>query len=68
MASNCCKKIISIIKKSYIKNSGYLYCLNCLHSFRAKNKVESHKKVCENIDFCDVIMPSEDTKILELKT
>ena len=30
-----------------------------------KNKLESHKKVCENKDFCNVIMPSEDTKILE---
>ena len=24
------------------------YCLNCLHSFRTDNKLESHKKVCEN--------------------
>ena len=39
--------------------------MNCLHSFRTKNKLESHKKVCENKDFCNVIMPSEDTKILE---
>ena len=30
-----------------------------------KNKLESHKKVCENKNFCNVIMPSEDTKILE---
>ena len=29
-------------------------------------KLESHRKVCENKDFCNVIMPSEDTKILEL--
>ena len=25
-----------------------------------------HKNVCENKDFCNVIMASEDTKILEL--
>ena len=24
-----------------------------------------HKKVCENKDFCNVIVPSEDTEILE---
>ena len=24
-----------------------------------------HKRVCENKDFCSVIVPSEDTKILE---
>ena len=47
------------------KNNGDFYCLNCLHSFRTKNKLESHKRVYENKDFCNVIMPSEDTKILE---
>ena len=27
--------------------------------------IESYKKVCENKDFWDVVMPSENTKILE---
>ena len=31
-----------------------------------KNKLDSHKKKIKNTDFCDVVMPSEDTKILEL--
>ena len=39
--------------------------MNCLHSFRTKTKLESHKKVCENKDLCGAIIPSEDTKILE---
>ena len=30
------------------------------------NKVESHKKLREDKDFCSVIMPFEDSKILEL--
>ena len=30
-----------------------------------KNKLESHKRVCENKDFCNVIMGSDDSKILE---
>ena len=47
-----------------LKRSDF-YCLNCLHSSRTKNKLESHKKVCENQDFCNVIMPSVDTKISE---
>ena len=45
--------------------NGDTYCLNCLHFFRAKNKLESHKKLCENKNFCDAVMPSEDTKVLE---
>ena len=26
------------------------YCLNCFHSYRTKNKLELHKKICENRD------------------
>ena len=47
------------------KNNVEFYCLNCLHSFRTKNKLESHNKVCENKDFRKVVISSEDTKILE---
>ena len=38
-------------------------CLKCLHSFSTKNKFESHKTYVR--DFCNVILPSENTKILE---
>ena len=66
MALSCSKKTISIIKRNSVsKRYDYFYCLNFLHSFRTKIKLESHKRVCENKDFCNVIMPSEDTKILE---
>ena len=36
-----------------------------IHSFRIKIKIESHKKVCENKDFWNVIMRSKDIKMLE---
>ena len=58
MALSCSKKITSII-------NGDFYCLNCLHSFRTKSKLELHERVCESKDFCNVIMSSEDTIILE---
>ena len=47
------------------KHHGDFYCLNCFHSFATKNKLQSHKKVCENKVFFNIVMPSEDTKILE---
>ena len=47
------------------KHFGDFYCLNCLRSFRTKNKLESHRSVCENKYLCNVIMPSGDTKISE---
>ena len=39
--------------------------MNYLHSFRMEIKIELHKTVCEKKDFCNVVIPSEDTKILE---
>ena len=41
------------------------YCLNCLHSFRTKNKLKKHAKVYENHNYCYVEMPKEDNKILK---
>ena len=41
------------------------YCLNCIHYLRTKNKLEPHKKVCENKNFFSIIMSYEDTEILE---
>ena len=32
---------------------------------KKKKKLASHKKVCENKDFCNIIMPPENKKILE---
>ena len=47
------------------KNNSNFYFLSCLHSFRTKNKHDLHKKVCENKDFCAVVIFFEDTKVLE---
>ena len=46
-------------------NYGGFYCVDCLYSFSTKNKLELQKRVCENKDFCNVIIPSEDTKRYE---
>ena len=37
-----------------------------LSFFCNRTKLQSHKRVCENKEFCNIIMPSEDTKMLEL--
>ena len=59
------KKLCALLRGIMYEHDGDFYCLTCLHSFRIKNKVESHKKVCENKDFCNIVMPSKDTKMLE---
>ena len=59
------KKLPRLLRETTSKNNSEFYCLNCLHSLRTKNKLESHKRVQENKDFCNVILPSENTKTLE---
>ena len=46
-------------------NNGGFYCLNCFHAYRTENKLEKHKKICENHDYCHVEMPNEDNKIIK---
>ena len=36
------------------------YCLNCFHSYRRKNKLDAHKKVCENHEYFHIEMPNKD--------
>ena len=65
MALSCSQETISIIKEISSKHHIDFYCLNFLHSFATEKKLEPHKKVCGNKDFCSSIIPSEDNKILE---
>ena len=41
------------------------HCLNCFRSYRTKNKLEAHKKICENHDYCHVEMPTKDTNTIK---
>ena len=45
-------------------NSDY-YCLNCFHSYRTENKLNVHKKICENHEYCNIEMPSPNNNILK---
>ena len=67
MALYCSKTITCIIKRNNVKTPRQFLLFKLSLSFRkqTENKLESYKKVCQNKDFCNVVMPSEDTKILE---
>ena len=54
------KNLSQLLRGIISKHHGDFYCLNCFHSFARKNKLQSHKRVCENKVFCNII-PSEDT-------
>ena len=60
------KELSALLRGTTSKHYGDFCCLNYFHFFRTKNKLEWHKKVCEKKkDFCNVIMPSENTKVLK---
>ena len=50
------KKLPALLTGITSKHNGDFYCLSCLHSFAKENKRESHKKVFENKDFCNVVI------------
>ena len=41
------------------------YCLNCFHSYKTKNKLDVHKKICENHEYCHTEMPTKNNNIIK---
>ena len=60
------KKLSKLLRRITSKHQSDFYCVDYLHSLTTENKRESHKNVCKNKDFCDFLIPSEVTKLLEI--
>ena len=59
-------KTLSALLKGIISNhKGDFYCLNCFRTYTTEDRLEKHKNVCENHDYCYVEMPKEDNKRLK---
>ena len=59
------KNLPGLLKGITSNHKEDFYFLNCFHSYRTKNKLEEHKKICENHDYYNVEMPNEDNKIIK---
>ena len=59
------KNLPGLLKGITSNHKEDFYCLNCFHSYRTRNKLEEHKKICENNKYCHVEMPNEDNKIIK---
>ena len=59
------KSISKLLRGITSNHDGDFYCLNCFHSYRTKEKLKKHEKVCNNHDYCYVKMPNEFEKILK---
>ena len=59
------KRLSALLNGITSNHNGDFYCLNCFCAYTTKNKLEKHKKICENHDYCHVEMPNEDNKIIK---
>ena len=59
MALSCSKNLSGLLT-GITSNLEDFYYLNCFHSYRTKKKLDAHKKICENLDYCRVEMPTND--------
>ena len=59
------KDLSGLLRGVTSNHHGDFYCLNCFHSYSTKNKLEAHKKICENHDYCYVEMPTKDNNIIK---
>ena len=59
------KSLSALLRGITSNHVGNFYCLNCFHSYRAKEKIKKHEKVCNNHDYSYVVTPDEDNKIFK---
>ena len=59
------KSITRLLRGITSNNNGDFYCLNCFHSYRTKERLKKHEKVCKDHNYCHVKMPDDDKKILK---
>ena len=59
------KNLPGLLKGITSNHNEDFYCLNCFRSYRTKHKLEAHKKICENHNYCHVQMPTKDNNIIK---
>ena len=55
----------ALLRRITSTNNRDYYYLNCLHSFRTKNKLKEHENVCKDHDYWYIEMPNENNEILK---
>ena len=59
------KNLSGLFRGITSNHAGDSYCLNCFCAYFTKNKLEKHKKICENHDYCHVEMPTKGNNIIK---
>ena len=58
-------RLSGLLRGITLNHNGDFYCLNCFCVYTTKNKIEAHKKICQNYDYSHVEIPNEDNKIIK---
>ena len=61
------KRLSGLFREVTGNNNGDFYCLNCFHAYTTENKLEKHKKICENHDYCHVDIRRSELKELDYR-
>ena len=59
------KNLSRLLRGITSNHDGDFYCLNYFHSYRTKNKLNAHKKICENHEYCHTEMPNKDNNMIK---
>ena len=65
------KNLSGLLRGITLNHKEDFYCLNCFcsystkNTYSTKNKLEDHKRICENHNYCHVEMPTKDNKIIK---
>ena len=59
------KNLAGLLKGITSNHKEDFYCLNYFCAYSTKNKLEAHKKICENHDYCRVEMPTKDNDTIK---
>ena len=59
------KSLSRLLRGITSNHDGDYYCLNCFHSYSTENKLNAHKKICENNEYCNIEMPSPNNNLIK---
>ena len=59
------KNLLGLLRGITSSHKEDFYCLNCFHSYRTRNKLEAHKKICENHNYCNMEIPTKGNNIIK---
>ena len=59
------KNLSGLLRGITSYHAGDFYCLNCFCAYSSKNKLEEHKRICENHNYCHVERPTKDNNTIK---